>query len=59
MTLLSHMRRLWSLKTLDVFSLFVLSDVLLEDKQKFKNEGIDKCHICMGRFGIWELICKD
>ena len=40
MTLLSHLRRLWSLKTLDAFLLFVLSDILLEDKPKFKHGGV-------------------
>jgi len=32
-------------KTLDVCPLYVLPDVLLEDKQKLKYGGFDKCHI--------------
>ena len=52
---------LWSLKTLDAFPLFVLSGVLLEDKQKFKHGGLDNCHTCTGVFyyldSILGLIC--
>jgi len=48
------------LKT-DACPLFILSDVLLEDKQKFKHGGVDKCHTCMGIFNdldsILGLIC--
>jgi len=42
--------RLWSSKTLNACPLFVLFDVLLEDKQKFKQGGVGKCHIFMGIF---------
>jgi len=39
------------LKTLDACSLFVLSGVSLEDKQKSLSMGeFDRCHICMGIF---------
>ena len=45
----------------DACPLFILSDVLLEDKQKFKHGGVDKCHTCMGIFNyldsILGLIC--
>jgi len=58
MTLLFILKRLWSLKTLNAFSLFVLSSVLLQVKQKFKHGRVDKCDICMGRFGILDLIRK-
>ena len=40
------------------FPLFVLSSVLLEVKQKLKHGGVDKCHICMGSFGVLDHICK-
>ena len=40
MKLLSYLRRLWSLKTIDACPMFILSSVLLEDKQKFKHGGI-------------------
>jgi len=35
------------LTTQDPFPLFILSSVLLEDKQKFKYGGVDQCHISM------------
>jgi len=41
MTLLSNLRRLLSLKTFDVCPLFALSDVLLDNKEKFKHGGVD------------------
>ena len=52
MILLSNLRKLSSLKSLDAFPLFVLSGVFLEVKQKFKYRGVDKCDICMGSLNI-------
>jgi len=37
------------------FSLFVLLSVLLENKQKFKRGGVDKCEICMRNFNVLDL----